>query len=278
MWDFLKQAVVEKLEDVPEQFRALYVQDDATKKFVIAPGAKALVDSYVGTTAALNKAVKDLATANNEAASRRVTASAVVDFAKKLGLENIDEANPLSNIETHIGELLGKVKGGSDLKVNLENIKKDYEVKNKALADAAAAQIATMQSSLDKHMIGGTTLAALTKHGGNPAFLTDIVAKRAKVVKDENGEYSVRIMDDAGSPRANGAGGWLDIDGYVGELKSNATFAAAFASTANGGTGHKPGASGSQVPLKKDGEKSSMDKINAGLRAGKYQRGNNAAA
>jgi hypothetical protein len=123
-------------------------------------------------------------------------------------------------------------------------------------------------------MIGGTTLAALTKHGGNPAFLTDIVAKRAKVVKDENGKYSVRIMDDAGSPRSDGAGGWLNIDGYVAELKGNATYGAAFASETKSGTGVKPGAS-QQTQQKKPGEeKTANEKIAAGLaKVGNYQRG-----
>lgn len=265
MWDFAKHAIVDDVNTVPENFRGFYAKDEATGKYGIAASAKPLVDAYIGTNSALEKTRKDLATANAESATRRVTGAAVVDFAKKLGLENIDEANPLTALETHYTELVGKIGKNGEMKINLDNIKRDYETKNKQVVDAANAQIATMQSSLDKHMIGGTTLAALTKHGGNPAFLTDIVAKRAKVVKDENGEYSVRIMDDAGSPRSNGAGGWLDIDGFVSELKSNATYAAAFASEVKSGNGVKPGAGQGGALPKKDGEKSATDKIASGL-------------
>lgn len=267
MWDFVKNAVVDDLNTVPENLRGLYGKN-AEGKFAIADTAKAIVEMYVGQTGALDKSRKDLAAANGEAASRRVTKNAVVDFAKKLGLENIDEENPLTALETHFTDLTGKIKGGSELKVNLDNIKRDYEAKNKQLADAAAASLATMQGSLEKHMIGNAALAALTKHGGNAALLTSIVKGAAKVMKDENGEYSVRILDEAGSPRANGAGGWLDLDGFVGELKSNATYAAAFASDTKSGTGHKP-AGNQPAPRRADGEKSSIEKITSGL--GKQQ-------
>lgn len=276
MWDFIKGAIVEKVEDVPEQFRFLYAQDEATKKFVIAPGAKAIVDAYVGTATSEAKLRKDLATSNAESASRRVTAASVVDFAKKLGLENIDEANPLTTLEGHYNDLVGKIKGGSDLKVNLENIKKDYEAKNKQVVDQSDAKNSKMLKSLEQHMIGNASLVAFAKHGGNATFLTDIVAKRAKVVQ-EGEDFVVRILDDAGSPRSNGAGGWLDIDSYVGELKSNTTYAAAFASEQKGGTGHQPGSSKQQPMPKQGAEKSSVDKIAAGLKKGNYARGAAAA-
>jgi hypothetical protein len=272
MWDFLKNAVVEDINAVPEQWRGFYVEG-ADKKFTVSPQAKPLVDAYTGTNAALEKTRKDLAAANGESASRRVTKQAVIDFAKKLGLENIDDENPLTTLESHYTDLVGKIGKGGELKVNLENIKKDYETRNKAIVDDSNGKVAKMQASLEKYMIGNAALVALAKHGGNAALLQSIVKSAAKVVADENGEFSVRILDEAGSPRSNGAGGWLDIDGYVGELKSNATYAAAFASEAKGGTGKKPGSEHNPAPGKKtDGERTSVDKIASGLQKGQFQR------
>jgi hypothetical protein len=92
-----------------------------------------------------------------------------------------------------------------------------------------------------------------------------------KVVK-EGDEYVVRILDEAGSPRSNGAGGWLDADGYVAELKGNANYAAAFASESKGGGGHRPNSAGGAPPARKSGELSSTDKIAAGLGKGEYTK------
>jgi hypothetical protein len=275
MWDFAKNLVVDDINAVPENFRGLYAQDAADKKFKLSEFAKPLVEAYVGQTTALDKARKDLAAANGEAASRRVTKNSVVDFAKKLGLENVDEENPLTNLETYFTDLTAKVKGGGDLKINLDNIKKDYERKNGEIKAASDAEVLKMRGSLEKYMIGNATLTVLAKHGGNATLLSPLVKGAAKVVVDENGDYSVRIVDESGAPRSNGSGGWLDLDGYVGELKTKPEFAAAFASEAKGGSGAKQQQQQQQT-RRSDGTKSSVDKIASGLATA--ERGRAAAA
>lgn len=264
MWDFVKNAIVDDVAVVPEQFRGLYVKDDATGKFKIGDVAKPLVDMYVGVNTSYEKAKKDLATSNNESAARRVAVTGVVELAKKLGIEGVDETNPATALDTFTTELISKVKGGKDLTVNLENIKKEYEGKNKAITDAASTAQTKMLGSLQKHMIGSAVNAAMAKHQGNPALLTDMITGRAKVVQDGE-EYVVRIMDESGSPRSNGAGGWLDIDGFVGELKGNTAYAGAFASEQKGGNGTKPGASNQKTQTNNTTEKTAVEKINAGL-------------
>lgn len=271
MWDFVKNAVVDDVNTVPENLRGLYAKN-AEGKFAISDSAKGLVEMYVGVNTSLTKSRTDLAAANRESQTRRVTGAAVVDFAKKIGIETIDEENPFVALETHFTDLAGKIKGNGDLKVNMEAIKRDYEKKNKELADAAAATVAKMQGSLEKHLVGNSTLAALGKHGGNATLLTQIVKAAAKVVADENGEYSVRILDEAGAPRSNGAGGWLDLDGFVGELKTKPEYAAAFASEAKGGTGHQPGSGKKPVTMQRTGDKTPAQKIEAGLAAGGFTK------
>jgi hypothetical protein len=271
MWDFVKNAVVDDVNTVPEQFRGLY-EKNAENKFGISASGKAIVDMYVGTNASLEKSRKDLAAANGEAASRRVTKNAVIEFAKKLGLENIDEDNPLTNLETHFTDLAGKLKNGGDLKVNLENIKADYARRNAELKTASDKELGDMRRDLEEHLIGNATLAALSKHGGNATLLSPVVKGVAKVVKDENGKYVVRILDDTGAPRSNGAGGWLDLDGYVGDLKAQPVYAPAFASDTKSGTGKKPGFE-QPVRQQQNGEKTAAQKIEAGLARQQAERG-----
>lgn len=271
MWDFVKNAIVDDVSTVPEQFRGVY-EKGQDGKFHLTAAAKPLVDAYVGTTTALNKANKDLSTANNEAAGRRVTTTAVVELLKKLGVETIDEANPLLSAETFVGELITKSKANKDLNINLESIKREYGVRETALKAANDKTLSDMRTSLEKHLIGDQVLTALTKHGGNPVFLSDLVKKSVKVV-NENGEYTVRVVNEAGEPRLNGAGGWQNIDGLVSEMKTNTIYAAAFASEAKGGTGKPANSSAQQQQTqKKDGEKSPTDKIISGLSKGQYDR------
>lgn len=263
MWDFVKNAIVEDINAVPEQFRGFYVKAE-DNKFKISDTAKPLVDMYTGVNTSYEKAKKDLATANNESATRRQAITGVVEFARKLGLEGIDEANPIAVLDTHITELMGKIRGGKDLNINLDSIKKDYETKNKSIADSFDARDKKKDAALNKHMIGSAINAAMAKHAGNPKLLTDIVSSRAKVVQ-EGDDYVVRVLDDAGSPRSNGAGGWLDIDGLVGEMKTDTGFAGAFASQQKSGNDHKSNMSNQQKQKTQQGEKTSTEKIAAGL-------------
>jgi len=269
MWDFKP---VDDLSTVPEQFRGLYnAEKGADGKFTVSAAAQPLVTAYVGETTALAKARKDLKASNDESAARRVTKTAVVDFAKKLGLENINEENPLENIETHIGELLGKVKGGPDLMKSIEKIKTDYERKNTEVVTTADAKVVKMLTSLQKHLVGEAAASAIAAQKGDPKLLRPFVEKYVKVVQ-EGEDYVVRVVDDAGDIRSNGAGGWMGVADKVTEMKSDASYARLFDSEVKGGGGHPPG-SGGKPPVKPAGaERTSIDKITSGLSKGLHTK------
>lgn len=274
MFDFVKNATVDSLETVPEQFRGLYVEKDG--KFSISDAAKPLVEAYVGQTTALNKTRNDLRSANDEAASRRVTKQAVLDFAKAQGIENVDENNPLESITAFVTDLVTKGKGGADVKVNLDKIKAEAERRISEVTSAKDGEIAKMKGSLEKYLVSQAATAALAKHGGNIDLLLDRVRGAVKVVP-EGDEYVVRVVDASGDARSNGAGGYLDVDGFVAELKTQPSFAVAFKSEANGGTGHKPNTQTQKFTPKANGEKSSVDKIASGLAKNLNESGRSAA-
>jgi hypothetical protein len=75
----------------------------------------------------------------------------------------------------------------------------------------------------------------------------------------------VRIVDDAGEVRSNGAGGYMNIGEFVSELKTKPAYAIAFASETASGTGHKPGSSQQQQQQLITGEISAPDTIGDGL-------------
>jgi hypothetical protein len=92
------------------------------------------------------------------------------------------------------------------------------------------------------------------------------VRQFAKMVKDEStGDYTVRIVDGEGTPRMNGQGGLMTVADLVKEFKT--TFPMAFQSDGKGGSGHQDSGTKKTVQ-QKTGEKSSIDKISAGLASG----------
>lgn len=275
MWDFIKNATVDSLDSVPEQFRTLYEEKEG--KFTISAGAKGIVDAYNGQTAALTKSRADLKKANDESASRRVTQKAVADKLAELGIEVADAEDPLASLGAFVTDLQTKGKGGNELKVNMEKVKADADRRVAEVTASADAKNTAMQRTLEKHLIGREAATALAKHKGNPDLLLDKIIGRAKVVQ-EGEEFVVRVVDEAGDFRTNGAGGFLDIDGLVQDYKRAPTYAVAFASEAKGG--NDTNAQGQQRRHQtqvQSGDKSSVDKIASGLGKQQHERGRAAA-
>lgn len=272
-FDFEKNGTVSDLNAVPEAYRGLYVEKDGEdgKVYSIADTVKPLVDAYAGTNKALNEARGNLKKANEESASRRVTKKAVVDFAKELGIEEVDESEPLGALKAHIDGLVEKVKGGQDIRINLDKIKQDHQ---KALAEAVASkdgEIAKKDAALTRYLVDQAATAALAQAKGSVELLLPHVKAHTKVVQDGD-DYVVRVVDSAGDFRSNGKGGFMSVNDLVAEMKTQETFGRAFESEASGGTGAKPGSMHQRQ--QREGEpKSSVDKISAGLAKGQHGRG-----
>lgn len=263
MFDFENNLTVEDINTVPEAARPLYAEQDG--KFVLNEALKPFALAYQGQTKALEKTRKDLTTANGEAAARRVTKKAVAEFAQGLGLENIDEENPLESVNSYVQKLIADGKKGKEVSVDLDKIKGESERRIKEVQDAEAAKTGKMRSTLERYLISQAATAALAKNKGNIDLLLDKVKQSAKVVEDGE-DYVVRIVDDAGDVRSNGAGGYMTIDEYVAELKTKPAFAVAFASEEKGGSGHPPGSSQQRQTQRTNTEMTANEKIAAGLK------------
>lgn len=263
MFDFEGNLIVDDLNTVPEQARPLYAEKDG--KFHLSDALKPFALAYQGQTKALEKSRKDLTAANAESASRRVTKNAVAEFAKSLGIENIDEENPLASIGGFTSKLIDDGKKGKEVSVNLDKIKQESERRIGEMTTAKDGEIAKMKSSLEKYLVSQNATAALAKNGGNVDLLLDKVQKSAKVVQDGE-DFVVRVVDDSGEVRSDGAGGYMTIEGLVSELKTKPQYAVAFKSEAASGTGHNPNSSAQRTNVVKTGELTANEKIAAGLK------------
>lgn len=263
LFDFEKHSVVDSLDVLPETVRPLYVEKDG--KFSLNPALKPFVEAYVGTDKALETTRRDLTKANNESASRRVSGKALMDFLKAQGVEQVDEANPFTTLETFTADLIAANKKGGEVKINLDKVRQESEKRIAEIKDGAAAENAKMRTSLEKYLVSQAATKALADAGGSTELLLPIISKYAKVVQDGD-DYAVRIVDDQGEVRSNGAGGYMDFTGLVADLKTKPAYQPAFKSEVAAGTGHKPGAAQREAgPRRQEGEKSSVDKIAAGL-------------
>jgi hypothetical protein len=83
------------------------------------------------------------------------------------------------------------------------------------------------------------------------------------VFKDENGEYTVRVVDAQGDARSDGRGGWMTVRDLVAEMKT--TFPMAFESTTPSGTGTR-GTQTDRRPAAKKDDLTSVQKISEGLK------------
>lgn len=263
MFDFENNLVVDDINTVPEQARPLYVEKDG--KYHLSETLKPFALAYQGQTKALEKTRKDLTAANAESAARRVTKNAVAEFAKGLGIETVNEENPLESVSSYVQGLIADSKKGKEVNVNLDKIKQESEKRIGEVNTAAEAKIGKMKSSLERYLVSQAATAALAEKKGNIDLLLDKVQKACKVV-EEGDDYVVRIVDDAGEVRSNGAGGYMNIGEFVSELKTKPAYAIAFASETASGTGHKPGSSQQQQQQQNKGEMSATDKIAAGLK------------
>ena len=276
-FNFEENNVVEDLSSVPEKYHGLYVEGDGDNagKRILSTAAKGIVGDYVGVSKSLLATRNDKKKVSDENAQRRLATKAFEELAESMGVEPGDDGYAAA-LKAHIEELTTKVKGGDAMKVNMDKLKQNYD---KQLSEGLAGkdkEIESRDKALEKHLIENVALSALSKHKGSPELLMPILRNMCKVVRDEAGEYLVRVKDADGDARTNASGGFMGVAEVVEELKTQAAFKPAFESEAPAGFGLKPG-SQSKTTIKpatsNTGEKSASQKIADGLAAGLHTSG-----
>lgn len=254
-FEFLKNPTVDDVAKVPEQFRGFYAEGE---------GGYVLQDSFKATAGAvdgLNKSLKAARRDADEARKNRPDISGFAAIGQLLGLEG-DDATNADTLRAAVEKTLSESKDG---KVNWDKMKKDLETGFNTKLQAKDGELQAMGKTLQKYLVTTAAVQAIAAHKGVPDLLLPHIQSRTKVIKDGE-DYAVRVVDDSGDPRGNASGGFMTVEDLVKELKSSPTFGRAFESEAPNGGGKPPG-SGNKPPVSKPGEKSSVDKIAAGLAA-----------
>ncbi len=280
MWDFVKNAFVDSLDAVPDEYKGLYAQDKATGKFGIADHAKGIVDGFVGLGKRLETLTKKKNDDNQKDMARRTIINSITELMTEQGWELGDDETKIGEVlKAQIGALAEANKAGKQNKIDLDKIKGDFEKRLGAEKAKFENELGVMQTSLTEHMLTSAASVALAEAGTvdkGVELLMPLIHKAAKVQKTEDGKYAVRVVDGDGNIRYNGKAEPMGVKDLVAEMKTS--YPMAFKSETKGGGGNQPGA-GRTPPNGKSPqqqqraagggeEMSANQKIAAGLAAG----------
>ena len=239
---FKENTTVADINGVPEKYRGLYVagEGDNEGKFSLISAAAGIVADLLGNQETLLGVRNDKKKVTDENAERRLAVKAFEDFAQSVGLEAGDEGMAAA-LQAHVDDLTAQIKGGKDIKINMDKVNSEAERRILAITEAKDAELTEMRSALSKHLISDAASRALAEHKGSIDLLLPHVLAACKMVRKDNGDYGVTVLDAQGDARLDSAGGFLGVGGLVGEMKTQERFGRAFESEAAPGSGATPG-------------------------------------
>ena len=103
------------------------------------------------------------------------------------------------------------------------------------------AKLAMMQNALERSLIEAQATSAISELKGTPALLLPHVMQRVKIF-EEDGDYTVRVLDAQGQPRiADVKGTPFTIKNLIEEMRNDPIFGRAFEASGTGGSGAQNG-------------------------------------
>lgn len=212
--------VVDSLESVAEEHRALYVKDG--EKFRLQ------LDGYedpTGLKSALEKERKAARDADKQAKAWAALGKTPEEISDLLeAQQKVEEERA-----TKSGEW-DKLKQQMLEKHQVEIAKKDDAIK-------------AMRGHLERYLVDAAGTAAIAEAKGVPALLLPHVKSAVRVIED-NGEFVVRVVGADGNPRVNGKGDFLSIADLVGEMRQSEVYGRAFEPSGTSGGGANQSANG----------------------------------
>ncbi|MBY0559859.1 hypothetical protein [Hyphomicrobium sp.] len=259
---FTFPATVTSLADVPSEFQSLYELTADGRAAILTEGLRKKIEVGEGLQNALKterrraddgeralKAWKDLS--GVETPEQLQTRLTEIEEKFKQQLADVDKA------------YAGKVDSAEMIK-QVNNIKEELTRNHqrevaKLTADLTQAntQATVLQADIEKMLKQSAATTAIAEHKGNANLLKLLVESALKPVKNEYGEYVVRVIDVDGDERIDTDGKPMTPSAYVAKLKQDDRYAGAFEGDGATGSGARGGnlrPSGSKVknPWKKD--------------------------
>ena len=221
------EAFVTDLEGVDENLRSEYTETDDGFQLKVLNGfvPKDKVEDVTGLKSALHKERENARTATRRAR----------ELEDQFGGFDPDELNTLREEKLKAEEDRAKKAGEWD-KLKEQLVTQHQDEVGKLKADNAS-----LKTAYDSQLIDSEVVTAIAAEKGNAMLLKPHVRDHVKVVRDDAGLFSVQVVDDAGNPRVDGTGKFLEVLELVREMRDQETFAGAFIGTQSSGGGTPPG-------------------------------------
>ena len=269
-FDFAKNQHVDSLQGVPEDFRGLYAES-ADGGFDLRSeddGVKSAISAITRMTGALHAARNEAKTAKSNAT---VDLSPLSDYGQDPQEMATNIASKIDELQTQLAASKGK-KSADEVQQTIERMKNDLMGTHQTEIQKRDEQLESLRKHLFKTLVSDAATREIASAGGDPEMLMPFVAPSLAPFEND-GEYSVRVVDDHGEIRYNGATGeTMTIADRVAELKGNAKFGKLFESDAPSGGGMLPNAARRSPQTPAPADMSPTQKIAAGLAKGQAIR------
>ncbi len=237
------KAIVAKLEDVDEALRHLYQKKGEVFVLDVSgidahPMVATLKTTMTNERDArkdIEKAMKDLKAqtdgldlANLKDIDLEKYNKAMADLEefnkleKQRNTKKLTDKSEWEKLEKQLRE--GHTTALDDLAIKHGQEVDVYKTKLSELATTKDRQVADMRASLENTLKVEGIVRALAEAGGNIPILTPHVAKHVKVLPDDAGKYSSRVVDADGVVRINDLGQPMTISELVTEIKQKPEF------------------------------------------------------
>lgn len=226
--------VVDKIEDVEEALRPLYVEKD---------GKFHLDADDIPDVAPLQR--------NLEAARRAERAMKnQVEKWEKLGKTDEEIAALISAAEKNEQTALERAGEWDKLKEQMNERHRIELEKREASIEAEKKANQALNAKIRRYLVDSKATSAIAAAEGEPELLLDYVKRFIKVEEDEHGEFFTSIVDDKGGARVNGKGDPLTVDELLAEMRSSEKLGRAFKASGSSGSSSAPGGgSNPKTPL-----------------------------
>jgi hypothetical protein len=252
---------VKDLSSVPNDFQGLYEAAGDGDGFVLR--ADDATKSAVSAITGLNKALK---VARAEAAGFKGSAvdlSALADYGK-------DPSEILTSFNEKLAAAIKDQPTKEDMARQLDKIKADLSKAHSEELKVSSKRGDALKSQLYGHLVTSAAKTALAEAGAIDSDLALPFLERQVKVIEEDGTFSVNVVDGTGDARYSGVtGSPMSVGELVAEMKANEKYGPLFKSEVGAGGSGTPAEGGrrSNANAGDKADKSPTEKIRSGLEA-----------
>lgn len=218
---------LDSLDGVDDAVKALYVEKD---------GKHVLDVDGIEDTGALKGALQKERKAREDAEKQ-------IKKWQRLGKTDEEIAALLEDQEK-------KAQTDAERKGEWEKLRTQMNEKHQAELAKKDEAVGSMRKALERHLVDAAATAAIASADGVPDLLLPHVQRHVKVI-EEDGEFTVKVVDAKGDPRVNGKGEPLTISDLVSEMRQSEIFGRAFKGDGKSGSGTPPNNKGGATPQNK---------------------------